>query len=169
MRIILKVIGFLLAMMAFGVYGQFVQAIFASTTKANAGIGLVVAATFYPVTILLPNVLLWHPFWGIQARNVIAYLSGMFIVPKIVSTINEIDQAINWQHLMNNGPLAQNVMHDEFRPYAIASWIIAFVWGIIFIGCFKRSNYTWRQKMLRYVPFAILMALSSLTIIDRFL
>ncbi len=169
MRALLKIIGFLLAMMALGVYGQFVQAIFASATKVNAGIGLVVAAMFYPIAILLPNVLLWHLFWGIRARNVIAYLSGLFIVPKIVSTINEIDQAINLQHLMNNGLLAQNVMHDEFRPYAVASWIIAFVWGIILIECFKRPNYTWRQKMLRYAPFAVLMVLSSLTIIDRFL
>ena len=169
MQTILKVTGFLLTMMAFGSYGKFVQTAFACVGKANAGMGLVVAAIFYPVAILLPNVFLWRLFWGIRARNVIAYLSGLFIVPKIVSTINEIDQAINWQHLMNNGLLAQNVMHDEFRPYAIASWIIAFVWGIIFIGCFKRPNYTWRQKMLRYVPFAILVVLSSLTIIDRFL
>ena len=169
MQTILKVTGFLLTMMAFGSYGKFVQTVFACVGKANAGIGLVVAAIFYPVAILLPNVFLWRLFWGIQARNVIAYLSGLFIVPKIVSTINEIDQAINWQHLMNNGLLAQNVMHDEFRPYAIASWIIAFAWGIIFIGCFKKPNYTWRQKMLRYVPFAILMVLSSLTIIDRVL
>lgn len=167
MRALLKIIGFLLAMMAFGVYGQFVQAIFASAAKANAGIGLVVAAMFYPVAILLPNVFLWRLFWGVRARNVIAYLSGLFIVPKIVSTINEIDQAINWQHLMNDGLFAHNVMHDEFRPYAIASWIIAFVWGIVLIECFKRPDYTWQQKMLRYAPFAILVAVSSFSIIER--
>ena len=162
MKTIMKVIGFLIAMMAFGVYGQFVQAIFVSVAKANAGIGLVVAAIFYPVAILLPNVFLWYMFWGRGARNVIAYLSGLFIVPKIVSTIDEIERAINWQHLMNNGLLAHNVMNDKFRPYAIASWIIAFVWGIIFIECFKGPNYTWRQRMLRYVPFAILVVVSFL-------
>lgn len=167
-RTVLKFIGFLLAMMAFGVYGQFVQAIFTSAAKANAGIGLVVAAIFYPVAILLPNVFLWRLFWGRSARNVIAYLSGLFIVPKIVSTIDEIDRVISWQHMMNNGILAPNVMHDSFRPYAIASWIMALVWGIVFIECFKRPNYTWRQRILRYVPFVILAALSSLRRMDRF-
>ena len=140
MRTVLKFIGFLLAMMAFGVYGQFLQAIFTSAAKANTGIGLVVAAIFYPVAILLPNVFLWRLFWGRGARNVIAYLSGLFIVPKIVSTIDEIDRVISWQHMMNNGILAPNVMHDSFRPYAIASWIMALVWGIVFIECFKRPN-----------------------------
>ena len=57
MRTVLKFIGFLLAMMAFGVYGQFVQVIFTSAAKANAGIGLVVAAIFYPVAIPLASVL----------------------------------------------------------------------------------------------------------------
>ena len=103
MRTVLKFIGFLLAMMAFGVYGQFLQAIFTSAAKANGGIGLVVAAIFYPVPILLPNVFLCRLFWGRGARNVIAYLSGLFIVPKIVSTIDEIDRVISWQHMMNNG------------------------------------------------------------------
>ena len=159
MRTVLKFIGFLLAIMAFGVYGQFVQAIFTGAAKANAGIGLVVAAIFYPVAILLPNVFLWRLFWGRGARNVIAYLSGLFIVPKTVSTI---------QHMMNNGILAPNVMHDSFRPYAIASWIMALVWGIVFIECFKRPNYTWRQRILRYVPFVILAALPSLRTMDRF-
>ena len=165
MRTVLKFIGFLPAMMLFGVYGQFVQAIFASVAKANAGIGLVVAAIFYPVAILLPNVFLWRLFWGVRARNVIAYLSGLFIVPKIVSTIDEIDRVISWQHMMNNGLFAQNVIHAEFCPYAIASWIIAFAWGIVFIECFKGLNYTWRQRLLRYAPFAILVALSSFSII----
>ena len=165
MRTVLKFIGFLLAMMAFGGYGQFVQAIFTSAAKANAGIGLVVAAIFYPVAILLPNVFLWRLFWGRGARNVIAYLSGLFIVPKIVITIDEIERAIAWQHVMNDGPFTKNVMHEEFYPYAIASWIITFVWAIILIECFKSPNCTWRQKVLRYVPFAILVVLSSLTII----
>ena len=168
MQTILKVTGFLLTMMAFGSYGKFVQTAFACVGKANAGMGLVVAAIFYPVAILLPNVFLWRLFWGIRARNVIAYLSGLFIVPKIVSTIDEIDRVISWQHMMNNGILAPNVMHDSFRPYAIASWIMALVWGIVFIECFKRPNYTWRQRILRYVPFVILAALSSFRTMDRF-
>ena len=142
-RTVLKFIGFLLAMMAFGVYGRFVQAIFTSATEANASKGLVMAAMFYPVAILLPNVFLWRLFWGRGARNVIAYLFGLFIVPKIVSTIGEIDRVISWQHMMNNGILAPNVMHDSFRSYAIASWIMALVWGIVFIECFKGLNYTW--------------------------
>ena len=168
MQTILKVTGFLLTMMAFGSYGKFVQTAFACVGKANAGMGLVVAAIFYPVAILLPNVFLWRLFWGRGARNVMAYLSGLFIVPKIVSTIDEIDRVISWQHMMNNGILAPNVMHDSFRPYAIASWIMALVWGIVFIECFKRPNYTWRQRILRYVPFVILAALSSLRTMDRF-
>ena len=168
MQTILKVTGFLLTMMAFGSYGKFVQTAFACVGKANAGMGLVVAAIFYPVAILLPNVFLWRLFWGRGARNVIAYLSGLFIVPKIVITIDEIERAIAWQHVMNDGPFTKNVMHEEFYPYAIASWIITFVWGIIFIGCFKRPNYTWRQRILRYVPFVILAALSSLRTMDRF-
>ena len=44
MRTVLKFIGFLLAMMLFVRYGQFVQATFASAVKADVGIGLVVAA-----------------------------------------------------------------------------------------------------------------------------
>ena len=168
MRTVLKFIGFLLVMMAFGVYGQFIQAVFTGAAKANASKGLVMAAMFYPVAILLPNVFLWRLFWGRGARNVIAYLSGLFNVPKIVSTIDEIDRVISWQHMMNNSILATNVMHDSFRPYAIASWIMAVVWGIVFIECFKKPNYTWRQRILRYVPFVILAALSSLRTMDRF-
>ena len=87
-------------------------------------------------------------------------------MPKIVSTIDEIDRAISWQHVMDSGMLAPNVMHDESRPYAIASWIIAFVWGIVFIECFKRPNYTWQQRLLRYAPFAFWVALSSFSIIE---
>lgn len=165
MRTALKFVGFLLVKMLFGVYGRFVQAFFASVAKADAGSGLVVAAIFYPVAILLPNVFLWHLFWGVRARNVIAYLSGLFIVPRIVSTFNEIEQANAWQRVMNNGLFAQNVIHAEFCPYAIASWIISFVWGIFFIECFKGLNYTWQQRMLRYAPFAILVMLSSFSII----
>lgn len=33
------------------------------------------------------------------------------------------------------------------------------------IECFKGLNYTWRQRLLRYAPFAILVALSSFSII----
>ena len=33
------------------------------------------------------------------------------------------------------------------------------------IECFKGLNYTWRQRLLRYAPFAILVVLSSFSII----
>ena len=83
MQTILKVTGFLLTMMAFGSYGKFVQTAFACVGKANAGMGLVVAAIFYPVAILLPNVFLWRLFWGGAHEMSLPIFPGCLLYPRL--------------------------------------------------------------------------------------